>query len=127
EGLHWLASGNAKALFAPALQQSAADPGLADLGAGAQHADQAARAWVGYEIHRSGGRGGGTAGLMLQALMASCSAVSSASASRSCITMSGVWAADSATRRREVPGATVGGRMAGTYRPRSRRIAAPRT
>ena len=44
---------------------------------------------------------------------------SSASAVASASTWSTVWSAESATRRRDVPGGTVGGRMAVTRKPRA--------
>ena len=89
EALDRLACRDADTLRLQHAQRRGGEPGLADLGAGAGDEGQP----VGSPVH------------------------SWASAAPSASTCAGVCAADSATRSRDVPGATVGGRMAGTSIP----------
>src|ERR1019366_8796579 len=86
-------------------------PGLSDVGSGAGHQDDDGRPGPSHGA-------GDVASVSVPPV-----AEMAASASRSSETWSSVWAADRVTRRRAVPGGTVGGRMAGTQTPWARKVA----
>ena len=108
ERLRRLAGGHGVPGGAPCGEQAGRHPRLSHLGARAEHEHQRARARPAHR--RVVLRGGGESPKDRR---------TSASASTRPATSSSVCDALSVTRRRAVPGATVGGRMAGTQMPRS--------